>query len=97
MRVLVLEDSKLQSVETLEIVDIGYKDDLLFEKDVPIEKRKSSTLLYGLYMVTQKDEYLYIPKIQMSHCNIICRSIMETGYYDLTNYGEYECAKIERG
>lgn len=96
MRVLCLGDKKIGSVETFEIIDIGYDDDITGIKDEDgnynIFNKK---LVFGLYMLDNNDNYLYIKDVPLSECNEICKKILTTGYCDLSMYGEYEVLEEE--
>lgn len=89
MRVLCRDNG--ESLEIFEIVDMGFDDDIFEVKDDKGNyDRFEQKCVSGLFMVTVDNEFLYIPNIDLSTCNIICRSILETGYYDLSEFDEYE-------
>lgn len=96
MRVLCLGDAKIGSVETFEIIDIGFDDDITGIKDEDGNyNRFDRKLISGLYMRDINDEYMYIKGVSLSECNNICNKILTTGYCDLRTYGEYEILEAE--
>lgn len=96
MRVLCLEDERIGNVETFEIIDIGFDDDITGIKDKDGKyNRFTEKLISGLYMRDSNDEYMYIKGVSLSECNDICNKILTTGYCDLRAYGEYEVIETE--
>ena len=90
MRVLVLEDKELNCSEVIEIIDIGYDDDITGIKDKNGQyDHFTSQPVTGLYMISTDGDFLYIAGIPVNECNKICRDIAVNGYVDLTRYGEY--------
>lgn len=90
MRVLLLDDEKLQTVEVLEIVNIGYDDDITNIKDDEGNYDQYNDIpISGLYMVETDGTFLYIEGISQNECNKICEEILSVGYIDLKKYGTY--------
>lgn len=75
MRVLVFADEDFTELETVEIIDIGFDDDIHGN--------------YGLYMIDMQGNYMYIVGVDKAECNKICEEIVLCGYADLRAYGTY--------
>lgn len=91
MRVLCKEDSIIGSLEVFEVTDIGFDDDITGVKEDNGEyDRFNDSCVTGLYMRDIDNNYMYIKNISLSTCNDICKTILKTGYYDLSEYAEYE-------
>lgn len=89
MRVLCIKDSKM-SLETMEIIDIGFDNDITAIKDIDGNyDNLLETPMHGLYMRDTKGELFYIKDISLELSNEICKTILQTGYYDLSDY-EYK-------
>ncbi len=89
MRVLCMKDSKM-SLEAMEIIDIGFDDDITAIKDTNGNHDNFlETPMHGLYMRDREGELFYIKDISMEKCNEICKTNLQTGYYDLSDY-EYK-------
>lgn len=96
MRVLCLENEKIGSLETFEIIDIGFDDDIMGIKDEDGNYNMlTEKLISGLYMRDVNCEYMFIKGVLLSECNEICKKILSTGYCDLSMYGEYETFEVE--
>lgn len=86
MRVLCMRDGK-RSLEVMEIVDIGFDDDITAIKDTDgnygnfLEKP-----IHGLYLRDMEGELFYIKDVSLETCNEICKAIVQSGYYDLSGY-----------
>lgn len=78
MRVLVIDDAGLNAYESIEIVKIGYDNDIR-------EDGRSS----GLYFWDYHQYVYYIEGLNKEECNSICTYISEHGYCDLRKYGSY--------
>lgn len=90
MRVLVLEDEKINSYATMEINDIGYDDDITGIKDENGHyNRYEDAPVSGIYMIDTDGDYLYIEGVTLYDCNKVCEEIVKTGYADLRKYGTY--------
>ena len=91
MRVLLLEDAKIDSLEAMEIIDIGFDNDITSVKGPQGNyDRFETTVIAGLYMIDTDGTYLYIKDVSKTECNSICREITKTGFFDLSKFGEYE-------
>lgn len=73
MRVLVFEDDSRTSSVAMEIVAIGFDDDIHGN--------------YGLCMADTQNDYMYILGVEKAECNRICDKIVLDGYADLRTYG----------
>lgn len=75
MRALVFVDEDRTELEAMEIVDIGFDDDIYGN--------------YGLYMIDMQDNCMYIVGVDKAECNKICDKVVLDGYADLRAYGAY--------
>lgn len=73
MRALVFVDEDRTELEAMEIVDIGFDDDIYGN--------------YGFYMIDMQDNCMYIVGVDKAECNKICEKIVLDGYADLRTYG----------
>lgn len=87
MRVLVLEDEELGIKEVMEIIDIGYNNDIFDDG--------GST--FGLYFIDIDGYYFYIPDVPFNRnmLDILFKGIMLDGYHDLSIFGEYQVLEFD--
>ena len=94
MRILVIEDKDLRTNNVMEIVDIGYDDDITEGKDENgfcryDKNRFPMKPISGLYfkLAGETKEVYYIENVDINECNAICEEIFEKGYVDLRKFG----------
>lgn len=78
MRVMCKQDNERNSLEVIEIVDVGFEEDI-FDDGCD----------HGLFMVDSKGNYLYFSDVDMKKCDSICRELLEKGFCDLSDLGVY--------
>ena len=83
MRVLVLKDSNNQISQVFSISTICY------EEEIEVENHFLREYVSGLYMEDLDGDGMYIENVSKEECEAICREILEKGYMDLRQYGEY--------
>ena len=83
MRVLLLKDSSNQTSQVFSISNIGY------EEEIEVENKFHIEYVSGLYMEDLEGDGMYIENVSKTECEKICNEIMEKGYIDLRQYGEY--------
>ncbi|MDY2886461.1 MAG: hypothetical protein SOT84_12560 [Bariatricus sp.] len=83
MRVLLLKDSSNQTSQVFSISNIGY------EEEIEVENKFHIEYVSGLYMEDLEGDGMYIENVSKTECEAICREILEKGYMDLRQYGEY--------
>lgn len=90
MRVLLLDNEKSSNLDVIELIRIGYEDDItnVIDDDGNYD-RYTVNPISGLYMVDKEGDYLYIEGISKDECNRICEEILIKGYADLRKYGPY--------
>lgn len=85
MRVLCVSDGSTGELEVVELLQMGFDSDLTGVRD---EDMLNGECLEGLLLIDSNGYFGYIEGIPLSTCNNICRDILRSGYYDLSQYGE---------
>jgi hypothetical protein len=94
MRVCCLNDRNTGELLTFEITDIGYDDDIEVVCDECVDSLSYQTIS-GLYVIACGDVYGCIKNLPLEKCNEICKEILKTGYFDLSEYGEIDFSYSE--
>lgn len=85
MRVLVISGKEAGTLCVMEVTSVMHRADLV---NMKVKKEEEKTKpVHGLELVTAEGEVYYLLGLDIIKSNMICKELLEKGFYDLSGAG----------